>query len=503
MPWKSYVTNALVAGALAAGTNHLAIVAILHYILPRKKGEIARRIQEIIATDLISPEKMRDKFDQPEVAELLRRHIHDTIVALLSRDLPPPGILLADHAGELNTLARRCRDSLLDELRRRCDTADFSESVVRPFLAERWRALEQRTPASLFAGRSEELSGFAEKWTEDLERSEPLRRNVRRIFSEWLEQRVNASGNLSELLPSGLVAAAEELAAAQAPVIMEQLVMALRQPAIQGMIVTSIMHAIDDQLRGQGMLGDLKGILVKNVMRIERDVRGVCARLPDTLRENLNRPENRGRFAELLRGAVRSGLQKDFDAGLSTQGGRDRLVDLLLSNLWQPKNFRRIAGQARRLTDVLMQRAFAETVAKLGLAASTGAVLDEAAARCRRILVSPATRELLAGQFDELFAAWLDQPVGKLERFVTPAMAARASDVAAEAARRMIRDRLADFAEESGVWNIVTESIEGYDNRQLADMIKQLASTELWWVTILGGVIGVAVGLIQTFLQSL
>ncbi|MCC8165305.1 MAG: DUF445 family protein [Planctomycetes bacterium] len=52
------------------------------------------------------------------------------------------------------------------------------------------------------------------------------------------------------------------------------------------------------------------------------------------------------------------------------------------------------------------------------------------------------------------------------------------------------------------MWDIITTSIENYDDKQIADLVQTLARSELRWVTVLGGVIGAVVGIFQTVLQG-
>lgn len=502
MSWIDYLTNALVAGLLAASTNELAIYTIVHHILPRKKGVIARRIRDIVATDLMSPEKMRRKLDEPVVGDVLRRHTRSALNEFTARDLPAPETLFSRHRQEFAALSLKLRDTLLEEIGLRCAAPDFAHNVIRPFLENRWRMLAERTPRSLFDSASVSVVDFAERWTAELELSEPLRRNVRRIFDDWLENRIASSESLAQLLPSAMVAAAEEIASAQAPTIAKQLIDTLRQRPIQDAMRDAIMQSIGDQLDAQGVLGDIKGVFV-NVMRVKRDVEGVVRRLPDTLTENAGRPENMARFSSLLRDAVRNGLAQAPGAHLRSEAGRAQLVDLVMGRVWRHDNFVQLGIRARGLAESAMDRPLAKLLAAPGIESPVDSILDEAADRCREVLASPATREFLARQYDELVAFWLRQPLGRLDRFLTPETISRLADAFADEGRMLLRERLGEFAEEADVWDIVTTSIEGYDNRQIAGLIHQLARGELRWVTILGGVIGVVVGLAQTFIRSL
>lgn len=498
---KTYLANALVAAALGAGTNELAIVAILRHILPRKKGEIARRIRDIVATDLLSPEKMREKLDEPQVGDLLEKNVDRAMEEILSRDLPSPDELLKNHRAETDALAGRLAASLLDEFSRRVADPKFTDDVLRPFLEERWQALGKRTPRSLMTNQADKLPEYVKDWIGSLWTADATRESVRRALDNWLAERISGAANPAEILSPGLAAAAEELAASQAPVIVRQLTDVLREPDMRNTIAAGVMNAIHGQLRGQGILGDVKGMLV-GAMGVRKDVMGVCDRLPDALEENFRHPANRDRFVASLRAAVRKGLNHELDEDFRTPDRRGRIVDMVLGGLWREETFARLGAGVGEFVEERLGTTLDEIASGMGVDGAREGVLDEVAARCRRILLSPATRELLAGQMGEFVAAWRARPLGRLDRFVTPDARARLAAVAAREGRELLRQRLAEFAEEAGVWDIVTSSIENYDDKQLANLIQQLARSELRWVTILGGVIGAMVGIVQTAFQS-
>ena len=502
MPLSAYAVNALIAAALGAGTNELAIIAILRYILPRKKGEIARRIRDIVATELITPERMRDKLDEPGVADLLFRNVDQTLEEFLGRDLPSPDELLAGHRDEVDRLAARLRDTLGDEYARRVADPDFAANVIRPFLAERRDALLRRTPRSLLTGRADSLPGLARDWVASLADSDAAREACREVLDGWLAGKLERSGSAADFLSPGLVRAAEEMAASYSSVVIGQLTDAMREPGVQRAIADAVMGAIRQQLDGQGILGGIKGAFV-SAMRVREDVDGVCRRLPDTLLQYFHRPENHAQFAEALRGAVRRGLAHELDGEFKSPGTRRRLIGMIMDRAWTTKNFSRAGARAADFARASLSREIGETFRILGADPSSDAVLDEATERCRRVLAAPAARELLARQIDEFAAAWRGRPLGRLGRFVSPETRRRVAMTMAEEARGMLRSRLAGFAEEAGVWDIVTRSIEEFDDGQLSRLVQQLARSELRWVTALGGIIGAVVGLAQTWLQSL
>lgn len=502
MDIRTYLVNAAIAAALGAGTNELAIIAILRYILPRKKSEIAHRIRDVIATDLISPDKIREKVDDPRVSVLLEQNLDAAFAEFLARDLPSPDELMEGHLAEADAMQARGVSSLLDEFARRVAEPDFAGEVLRPFLAERWQALRQRTPRSLLTKQADNLPDFARSWILSLADSQPLRDSLRRSLERWLGNRIEGSANAAEVLSPGLVAAAEEeLAVSQAPAIIHQLTDILREPGVRGIISGGIMEAIRGQLRGQGLMGGIKGAFV-NAMGVREDIEGICRRLPDALEASFNQPINRERLTLALRYAVRKGMNRELHDDFRSPARRGQLIDMALDGLWRGEAFAKAADKAGRFVERSLGDTLEETLGRLGAEDSVDSVLDEVTARCLRILSHPATREMAARQLGEMLAAWRARPLGRLERFVNEDTRRRLSAAAAEEARTLIRARLEDFTEKAGLWDIVTSSIEGYDDRELSNLVQQLARSELRWVTILGGVIGAMVGLLQTALYA-
>ncbi len=499
--WSTYAVNALIAALLGAGTNELAIITILRYILPKKKSEIARRIRDLIATDLLSPAKMKQKLDDPAVISVVENNTDDMLRIFLERDLPSPDVLLANHQAEVDTMLCRGKEALLGEYRRRVSQPEFASQVIRPFLEERWRILRDRTPASLLA-KPDSMREFVEAWLRSLEDSPALKQGLARALDAFLADRIAKARSAADLLTPGLVRAAEDFVAAEAPFIIRQMTDILRTPGVRDTIVAAIMNSIRQQLGGQGMLGDLKGLFV-NMIGIKEDVQGICRRLPDVLDANFAQPANRHNFIFTLRAAVARALTNDLGDEFRSPALRERLVNAVMNSVWRRDMFERAASGVGVFMERASTRPLKETLAGFGMEELPSGLIDEAAARAQRILASASTLDLLEKQFDELLAAWRRRPLGRLERFLPEASRRRLAAVVAREGRTLIQARLGDFAEQTGVWDIITASIENYDDRELAGMIQQLARSELRWVTILGGIIGLVVGLLQTVFQGL
>lgn len=73
----------------------------------------------------------------------------------------------------------------------------------------------------------------------------------------------------------------------------------------------------------------------------------------------------------------------------------------------------------------------------------------------------------------------------------------RLADLIAQQALAFARDHVAELVEHTRIWDIISESIIVYDDKKMEAIARSVANRELRWVTILGGVIGLAVGIAQ------
>ena len=119
----NFLTQTLIQGcvgfAVGAGTNDLAIRWIFRTI-HRKKLMIGRAIQDIISSELMSPEKISLRLSTPEVRTMFERGIRDAIDRYCLVEYPSPKDFVAENPvgkdalnGSLEMLASRLADDLV------------------------------------------------------------------------------------------------------------------------------------------------------------------------------------------------------------------------------------------------------------------------------------------------------------------------------------------------------------------------------------------------------
>ncbi len=136
-----------------------------------------------------------------------------------------------------------------------------------------------------------------------------------------------------------------------------------------------------------------------------------------------------------------------------------------------------------------------------------------------RAIIERSVREKLdasAGKMGRMFACLGERLEGRLPALVREEVKAVAEvadlfgdDIRSTLARACaghVSDYLAEnlprMIEETDVWNIVYETIMGYDERKLEVLTREIANRELRGVTLWGGVIGATVGLTMSLLMQ-
>ena len=91
-------------------------------------------------------------------------------------------------------------------------------------------------------------------------------------------------------------------------------------------------------------------------------------------------------------------------------------------------------------------------------------------------------------------------PIGRLDRFFGPEMRHTLAALCAAECSEFARDRTAELMRETRIWDVVYDSIMGYDEKKMEAITRSVANRELRGVTLWGGVIGFGVGFFGSLL---
>ncbi|MDD3704407.1 MAG: DUF445 family protein [Victivallaceae bacterium] len=494
--------NIIFGFIVGAGTNALAIYCIFRWIIPRKKAEMAASIREVVSSELFSAGKIVERLNEPAITGQITHNIGKWLDGFMERELTSADDLLQNHIADIDKLTRSVRLILTSEIISHLARPEFRENVLKPQLQQRWEKISSKSLLELFPQLREELPLVIPPVVSRVLESSSFRARVSMILSEMLMDFLSTKKRLEELLPPEMRRTFLNLAGDQSRFVIEHLADAMEKPEFQKMISETVCSAVHDQLSAQsGLMSRIKQFGA-HFLGIDGDIRGMCARLPDTLRTQFFKPESQEQVRRSLLSAAEEFLRKDWRQAFNnpTQRQFQELIYRALGNaLSNQETVNRISSAFPAIVEKLLRRPIAE-ISGLG---NEGKTFDQIIDAVQKMLTGPEMRRIISVRAGELLASVRQIPLGRPARFISLETRSTLARMGADEVRALIAGRLDEFTEQTGLWNIVSDSVLSYDNKELERMIRRIASRELSWVTWLGGIIGALLGVIQFLFNML
>lgn len=494
-----FAINILFGAVIGAFTNALAIHHIFRYILPRRKAEVAGSVREVVANELFSIDKIVARFDDAAVHDQISRNIGEWIDEICTRDLPSVNELCRNHLPDVEKFSRTLRHIVVEEVMSQLGSIRFRDDILRPFVAARWQELQSRSPAELLPQLEQEMSSAVIPMLDKTLSSPLFRARLSMTIGNILTEKFDTRKSLDEQLPHAVREAILDLIGSQSHFVVERLADAVEEPEFQQTIADTVCKAVHAHLAARGgIMGRIKQFGAQ-MLGIDSDIRDVCANLPQTIREHFLAPASQEHVRQALLKIGREFMRKDWRQMLNNPSPR-QIRQLIYMGLNTSLDNRSAVNAFHELAadgiDKLLRRPLGEIS---GISAG-GQTLDQATEALHRILSGTEMRRILGERVREFIDSAREMPLGRLQRFVSPEARQKMTELGVQEVRTIVIQRLHDFTEQTGLWNIISESIQSYDNRELESMIRRIANRELRWVTWLGGILGAIIGIIQTFI---
>ena len=294
----------------------------------------------------------------------------------------------------------------------------------------------------------EALEAFGEAFAEVLLVGEGRRRFGETIAS-GLAEMITAFPTPMAVAGPKNAAAFAQMVAARSDFLVEEFARLLAMPDAQTLLLDALVKAVKRRLSAYGMLGAFITTAV-GFGPVEDRLAGFCRTVPESLREQ---------FADE---AERRRLEK---------AAEEALVALMRRNWTELTDFSNRAKVSRNVEVLLADNASATTLSRV-VACWATALLQT----MRRI------------------------PIGRLDRFFGQELRHSLAGLCAAECGAFARERTADLMRETRIWDVVYDSIIGYDEKKMEEVTRSVANRELRGVTLWGGVIGFGVGFFGSLL---
>ena len=294
----------------------------------------------------------------------------------------------------------------------------------------------------------EALAAFGEAFAEVLLAGEGRQRFGETIAS-GLAEMISAFPTPMSVAGPKNAAACAQMVAARSDFLVEEFARLLALPDAQTLLLDALVKAVRRRLAAYGMLGAFITTAV-GFAPIEDRLAGFCRTVPDSLREQFADEKERRRLE---------------------RAAEEALVALMRRNWTELTDFGNRAKVSRNVTGLLADETSVATLSRI-VACWAAALLQTV----RRI------------------------PIGRLDRFFGPELRHSLAALCAAECGAFARERTADLMRETRIWDVVYDSIVGYDEKKMEAVTRSVANRELRGVTLWGGVIGFGVGFLGSLL---
>ena len=244
-------------------------------------------------------------------------------------------------------------------------------------------------------------------------------------------------------------AACAQMVASKSGFLVDEFAKILSMPDAQALLLDALTKAVKRRLASYGIAGALVAAAVGSAP-VEARLADFCSTVPDSLREQ---------FAD---GAERSRLERAVE---------ETLVALMRRNWTELTDFGDRAKVSRNVESLLDDEASAATVARIAACWVTA-----------------------------LIQTFRKFPIGRLDRFLGPELRHSMAALCAAECGAFARERTAELMRETRIWDVIYDSIVGYDEKKMEAVTRSVANRELRGVTLWGGAIGFCVGFLGSLL---
>ncbi len=495
----NFSINIIFGAVIGAFTNALAIYYIFRYIIPRKKAEMAGSVREVISGELFSTEKIVAHFEQTVVHDQISRNISAWLDEWCERDLPSINELFHNHLPDVEKFSQTLRHIIVGEVTTHLSGVQFRDEILRPMVERQWARLQAKTPLELFPQLKEEVAPVVRPMLDKTLSSPIFRARLSMTLSTIMTEKFDAAKSLEEQLPPALREAVLRMIGDQSRFVVERLADAVEEPEVQRMIADTVCNAVNTQLASQqGLFGRIKQFGA-HMLGIDSDIRDVCANLPQTIREHFLAPASQEHIRQALQRSGREFMRKTWREATNNPTPR-QIQQLIYLGLNTALDSRQTMGTLNEMLVNGIDKLLHRKLGELSGIEAGGQTLDQVVEALHRLLSGKEMRHVLSDKVKDFIDSGREIPLGRISRFVSPEGRRRMTELGVQEVRTIVIQRLHDFTEQTGLWNIVSESIESYDNKKMEQLIRKIANHELRWVTWLGGIIGAVIGVLQSLI---
>lgn len=489
------LVNTVIGSVIAGLTNEGAIRYILRRTIPGRKKELAAAVQKVITTELMTSESIIEWLKQSRGA--LEQNVGQWLDAVLDSDLPSVENIAGEHLGQtgvfrLGQWRAKCVEQLAEVFSQYVHKETFAEDVLGPAIQTAWQRYRDCTIDELLPGLRETFLKAVVAHFERLLALPETHRKIVSVFSGLIHDYLRGKRYVGELFPEAVKAMLRKAVCTQDEHLSKQIVSLLDKPEVQEMLVAMISEAVDAECRNSLLLG-----VAKSFVGIDARIQLTCRQLPQKTAEILSKPESREQIRTILGEYFDSLMTREWRSFFDSQMDVENLIAekmletfLRADGNWIPQIIEFFADELRRRTTM--------PLAELpGIAGNEPQVIQSVSRALVSALRSDYCAAMLRDNLLDISELLVNKPIGRLSQWCSDDLKEKAAKELSGYILLLVQEKLDDFTEKTGIWNIISQSVNNFDDKKTEQMIRNVCNNELRWVTALGFIWGAVFGFFQ------
>ncbi len=473
-------------------------------IIPSKRGELARRMGEMVGSHLLTSGDVGTALAHPGFRRELEGAVAEKFGRLLDRELGTLESLVPE------TFRARFRE-LVEHLQWRLGRVVFgyleSEEFslqLRDYLRRQGDALLARDLSSyLDADRYTHWRDHLECRLQRLLSSPQTGREVARFVEERLEALLGSERTLRELAPEDLIQVVHAQLDQEIPPLLEKLGGLLYDPAFRARLVKKVREGIEAFLDSlEGLSGLLAGFF--NMDKLYARLPEFLDRAGDEIARWLREEQTQRQVGNLVRERLDSLLDQPINSFVDrlpyekVAGFRRYLRDRAVDTVAAPRTAEVAVQVLEEMIARLKDRSFASLLERALPEGSLALLREVLAERLLATLRSPTAREAFERVVADKVEAWLYRaPLGALSARLPADVRKELQAGACSQLEELLRKEVPPLVETLNVARIVEEKVNSLDLLQVEGLLMGIMKEQFKYINLFGALLGFLIGLLN------
>jgi uncharacterized membrane protein YheB (UPF0754 family) len=524
--WLPWLLPPLLGALIGYVTNYIAIrmlfrplrawrlfglrLPLTPGIIPAKRGELARKMGEMVGEHLLTAEDVGQAFSKSSVRDALRLAVTDKLGRLFDRQLGPlESLIPAGFRSRFRELTELTRAKLVGLIFDYLDQPAFATALSGFIHQQSSRFLQRELGSLLSPPRQQELHRHLEQKLSAFLQSEQLAEALGHYVDHKTEQLFANQKPLRELLPPELIELLLNQLEKEIPPLVEHFGALLYDPGFRERLVSKGKAAIDAFLDS---LGGLAGLLSGFM-----DLNKIYAKIPDFLDKAgdevaawLKEERTQQQMAKLLRERVESLLARSpasyveklslEKANALRRFGREQAIALLQS--------KKTTEAALGLMETAIERLRGQTLHQLLDAGLPAGALEQSHEQLidyvLRQVRSTRSRKVVDAILAEQAQLWLFQKnLGLLSARLPNDLRQELEVGICQMVEDLLKKEAPRLVETLNVRRMVEEKVNGLDLLQVEGLLMGIMQEQFKYINLFGALLGFLIGALNLLLLRL